>query len=124
MNVFGRSLRKQTDLVVVRWRVRNFGSVPLSIALQSFEDLLRVGVHQVGPGLPQRMDDVVDETNLKQKLIENMTKLIFFLVRHECKILFLLKLFLALRYTYMHAGGEGVSGYDIGPRRRIFFKPC
>lgn len=39
--------------------------IPLAVLLQLVQDRLRVGVDQVGPGLEQRVHDVVDETDLK-----------------------------------------------------------
>lgn len=41
--------------------------IPLSVILQRVQDVLRIRVHQVGPCFPQRMNDVVDETHLKEK---------------------------------------------------------
>jgi hypothetical protein len=43
-----------TDLEVIRRRVRNFGRVPLAVALQGLEDLLRVGEDEIGPGVKVR----------------------------------------------------------------------
>ena len=42
--------------------------VPIAIALQRFKDTLRIGIDQIGPGLPQRMDDVVDKAHLILKM--------------------------------------------------------
>ena len=49
---------------MVRWRVGDLRGVPLAVALQGLQDLLRVRIDQVGPGLPQRVNDVVDESDL------------------------------------------------------------
>jgi hypothetical protein len=38
--------------------------VPVPVVLQSVQDVLRIRVDQVRPGLPQRVHDVVDEANL------------------------------------------------------------
>ena len=38
--------------------------VPVPVLLQGVEDVLGVWLHEVGPGLPQGMDDVVNETHL------------------------------------------------------------
>ena len=35
------------------------------VLLQSDEDLLGVGIDELGPGLPERVDDVVDEAHLR-----------------------------------------------------------
>ena len=43
----------------------NLSLVPVSVALKRVQDLLRVWVNQVRPGLPQRVHDVVDEANLR-----------------------------------------------------------
>ena len=37
---------------------------PVPVVLQGIDDLLGVGVHQVRPGLPQGMHDVVNEADL------------------------------------------------------------
>ena len=37
---------------------------PVTVVLQGVDDLLGVGVHQVRPGLPQGVHDVVDEADL------------------------------------------------------------
>ena len=42
----------------------DLGLIPVSVLLQSVQDVLRVRLHQVCPGLPQGMDDIVNETNL------------------------------------------------------------
>ena len=47
---------------------RYLGLVPVPIVLQRVEDVLGVRVHQVGPRLPQWMDDVVDEPDLGIKV--------------------------------------------------------
>ena len=43
---------------------RYLGLVPVAVVLQGVENVLRVGVDQVGPGLPERVYDVVDEADL------------------------------------------------------------
>jgi len=39
--------------------------IPVSVVLESVEDILAVRVDEVDPRLPKRVDDVIDETNLK-----------------------------------------------------------
>ena len=46
---------------------RNEALVPAAVFLQRVEDVLAIGVDEVDPRLPQRMHDVVDETNLTRK---------------------------------------------------------
>jgi len=41
--------------------------VPAAIVLERVENVLTVRVDEVGPRLPQRMNDVVDETDLRQQ---------------------------------------------------------
>ena len=43
--------------------------VPVSVVLQGVEDVLGVGVDQVGPGLPQRVHDIIDKPHLRYKKI-------------------------------------------------------
>ena len=40
--------------------------VPATVVFQGVENVLAVRVDKVGPGLPQRVDDVVDESNLNE----------------------------------------------------------
>lgn len=52
--------------VVAGWgRRRDHALVVVAVLLERVEDVLRVGVHQVGPRLPQRVHDVVDEADLR-----------------------------------------------------------
>lgn len=39
--------------------------IPVAVVLEGIEDILAVGVDEIDPGFPERMNDVVDETNLK-----------------------------------------------------------
>ena len=43
---------------------RNLRLIPVSILLQSIQNVLSIRLNQVCPGLPQGMDDIVNETNL------------------------------------------------------------
>ena len=51
-------------LVQISRRLRNHGVVPDPVGLQQLQDLVGVREDEVGPRLPQRMDDVLDETDL------------------------------------------------------------
>ena len=42
--------------------------VPVPVLFKGIKDLLSVGMDQIGPGLPQRVNDVVHEADLKKKL--------------------------------------------------------
>jgi hypothetical protein len=54
-------------LAVARGRtVWNLFEPPVSVVLESIDDLLSVWMDEVGPGLPQRVNDVVDKTDLKK----------------------------------------------------------
>ena len=44
--------------------VRDLLQPPVTVVLQGVDDLLGVGVHQVRPGLPQGVDNVVDKADL------------------------------------------------------------
>ena len=46
---------------------RDHAEEPIAVVLEGVEDVLSVGVHQIGPRLPQRVDDVVDEADLPKK---------------------------------------------------------
>ncbi len=50
---------------------RDLGLVPVSVVLQRVQNILGVGVDKVSPGLPQRVDNVVDEANLNIKKWNN-----------------------------------------------------
>lgn len=39
--------------------------IPVSILLQRVQDILSIRVHQVGPGLPERVHDVIYEADLR-----------------------------------------------------------
>ena len=69
----GRSRRRGLDLLaheVVLGLVHQVGAVgdllqpPVPVVLEGVDNLLGVGVHQVCPGLPKGMDDVVDKADL------------------------------------------------------------
>lgn len=49
------------------WALRYHALVPVPVVLQSVQDVLGVGLHQVSPRLPEGMDDVVDESHLESK---------------------------------------------------------
>jgi len=56
--------------VPVGWRGGRLGHgalVPLAVLLQRVQQLLGVGVHEVGPRLPQGVHDVVDEAHLGEE---------------------------------------------------------
>ena len=81
--VLGRDRRGQTFFVLLSEVVggrgaerthRNLGMVPVAVLLQGVEDLLGIGVDQVGPGFPKRVDDVVHETDLKKSFDESGIK--------------------------------------------------
>ena len=42
----------------------DLGLVPVAVVFQRVQDVLGIGVDQVRPGLPQGMDNVVDEADL------------------------------------------------------------
>lgn len=48
-----------------RWALRYHALVPVPVVLQRVQDVLGVGLHQVSPRLPERMDDVVNESHLR-----------------------------------------------------------
>lgn len=54
----GRPVRRRTHLY--------HAVIPIAVLLECVENLLGVGVHEVRPRLPQRMDDVVDEADLDE----------------------------------------------------------
>ena len=43
---------------------RDLVLVPTAVVFERVENVLTVGVDEVGPRLPQRMNDVVDKSNL------------------------------------------------------------
>lgn len=47
-----------------RWRWRYHAEIPVAIVFQAIQYVLSVWVDQVGPRLPKRMDNVVDEPDL------------------------------------------------------------
>ena len=47
---------------------RDLWLVPVSVVLQRVQNILGVGVDKVSPGLPQRVDNIVDEANLIVKI--------------------------------------------------------
>ena len=62
-------------LEIIGWWGRADGYlalVPVPVVLQRVQDVLGVGVHEVGPGLPQRVHDVVDEANLEQERLHSV----------------------------------------------------
>ncbi|KAG7227277.1 hypothetical protein INR49_000281 [Caranx melampygus] len=59
--------------------LRDHALVPVPVVLKRVKDVLGVGVDQVGPRLPQRVDDVVDEANLeKQTAMTSASRLMCF----------------------------------------------
>lgn len=46
------------------WTLGDHALIPIPVILQRVQDVLRIRVNQVGPRLPQRVDNVVDEANL------------------------------------------------------------
>lgn len=67
--------------VGLSWRRRRWyhAEVPISIIFQSVQYILSVGMHQVGPRLPKRVDDVVYKPDLGEqsksisRLVEQVT---------------------------------------------------
>jgi len=53
-------------VVVLLLLLLSAGAVPVPVGLEVRKDIATVRVHQLGPGLPQRVNDVVHETNLTQ----------------------------------------------------------
>lgn len=49
---------------------------PVPVFFQGFKDVLAVGVNQFRPGLPERVNNEVDETNLKVKQLRSKVKLL------------------------------------------------
>lgn len=50
------------------WRTAwNHALVPFSVILQRVQDLLSIWVDKIGPGFPQRMNDVINKTHLKER---------------------------------------------------------
>lgn len=58
------------------WGDGYHGVVPVTIVFQRVQDVGGVRVDQVGPRLPQRVDNVVDEPNLKMKSETTVTAFI------------------------------------------------
>lgn len=49
------------------WTLADHALVPGAIVFQGVQDLLTVRMNQVGPRFPQRMDNVVDKSNLRKR---------------------------------------------------------
>lgn len=53
------------------WTLADHVLVPGAVVFQGVQDLLAVRVDQVGPRFPQRMDNVVDKSNLRKQQQHN-----------------------------------------------------
>ena len=81
----------------VRGRRRRYHRlVPVAILLEGVKYFLGVGMHEVGPGLPERVDDVVDEADLR--LLDGRVVS----VAHRTDVQVLLALFVALLEELFH----------------------
>ena len=61
VRVFGRGVSEAGG-----GRDRDLTVIPISVELERIQDVLSIGIHKIRPGLPQWMDNVVDETNLQK----------------------------------------------------------
>ena len=50
----------------VAWTDGNLRLIPVPVLLQSIQDVLSIWLDKICPGLPQRMNDIVNETNLNK----------------------------------------------------------
>lgn len=66
-------------------RDRDLTMIPVSVELERIQDVLSIRIHKIRPGLPQWMDNVVDETNLQKTTWMLLSS---FIINQKSKTLF------------------------------------